>query len=135
MRPQKSFRSSIPAIQIDNMFHTPYTSQSEPQSLVCIVIVKSTLVNSFMKENVNEIKNDNEKPGRLGRILSLVELLRERPELTHTELAKHLRITVRQLYIDRNALLEAGFIFTWDRKLRKHVIEQDPFKKTVSIDY
>lgn len=77
----------------------------------------------------------NEKQGKLARALQLVELLREEPQLTRDELAERLSITVRQLYLDKTALAEAGFIYNWDRTRRKHRVESDPFRQTVSISY
>ena len=64
---------------------------------------------------------------KIPRLLQLASTSKNRPEQTPEQLWRSLGIKKAQYHRDKKALEEIGFVFKYDRKQRRFVIDKEPF--------
>ena len=75
-----------------------------------------------------------DSPSRLIRLLRLATEVRTHPSQTPEQLQRALAISESQYFRDKEALLEMGFQYKWDRTKRRHVVEKDIFLPVMQLE-
>src|ERR1043166_6119135 len=66
-------------------------------------------------------------PHKIPRLLQLASTVKTQPDQTPAQLWQTLGVKKAQFHRDKNALEEIGFVFKYDRKQRRFVIDKEPF--------